>query len=365
MKAAVLHQVGQPMVIEEVGLDAPRAEEVRVRVAASGLCHSDYHFIVGDMPHPLPVVLGHEASGVVEAVGASVRHVRPGDLVVTCISGYCGECGECQTGHGYRCDAKPARAATPGESRITLRGQPVYQFGQLGGFAEEMLVHAHSVTKIPEGIPLDLAALLGCAVLTGVGAALNTAQIRPGDSVAVIGCGGVGLNVVQGASIAGASRIVAIDLNPSKLALATQFGATDVVRGGDGSVAEVLELTRGGVNYAFEVIGLAATVRQAFMMLRKGGAAVLVGVPKFGSDFAFPALPFLQKEVRVISSMMGSVPFQTAIPRYAQLYLDGALQLDPLISQRIPLEHINRGYEQLAAGQVARSVITFNAAAAT
>ena len=204
MKAAILREVGQPLSIEEVELDAPRDDEVRIRVVASGLCHSDYHFMVGDMPHPLPVVLGHEASGIVEAVGANVREVRPGDAVVTCISGFCGECCECQAGHNYRCDSKPMRPASVGDARITQRGTPIQQFGQLGGFAEEMLVHQHSVSKLPEGMPLDLAALLGCAVLTGVGAAVNRAAVKPGDAVAVIGCGGVGLNVIQGARLAGA-----------------------------------------------------------------------------------------------------------------------------------------------------------------
>ncbi|WP_226948584.1 Zn-dependent alcohol dehydrogenase [Rhizorhabdus wittichii] len=347
------------MSIEDVDLDGPRPDEVRIRVAASGLCHSDYHFIVGDMPHPLPVVLGHEASGIVEAVGENVRHVKVGDAVVSCISTYCGECTQCQTGHNYRCDDKPARAPAIGEARLSQAGKPVHQFGQLGGFAEEMLIHAHSVSRIPEDMPLDVACLLGCAVLTGVGAAIERAKVRPGDMVAVIGCGGVGLNVIQGARLAGASRIIAVDLNPAKLELAKVFGATDLVAGGDGVVEQVRELTKGGVDYAFEVIGLAPTVRQAFMMLRKGGAAVMVGVPKFGSDISIPAMPFLQQEVSLISSMMGSVPFQVAIPRYAQLYLEGRLNLDSLVSQRIALTDINKGYEQLAAGSVARSVITF------
>jgi S-(hydroxymethyl)glutathione dehydrogenase/alcohol dehydrogenase len=359
MKAAVLHEVGQPLVIEDVELDGPRPDEVRIRVVASGLCHSDYHFMTGDLSYPLPVVLGHEASGVVEAVGDDVRQYRPGDAVVTCVSVFCGECGECQTGHSHRCDDKPARPASPGNARITLRGKPVAQFAGLGGFAEEMVVHQHALSKLPAGMPLDVAALLGCGVLTGVGAVTNQAKVRPGESVAVIGCGGVGLNVIQAARIAGASRIIAIDLTPAKLELARLFGATDTLIGGETTVAEVTELTRGGVDYAFEVIGLPQTVRQAFMMLRKGGAAVIVGIAKQGSDFAFPASQFLHKEVRVISSLMGSAPFQVMLPKLAQLYLDGVLKLDPLISQRITLADINHGYQQLAVGEVARSVITF------
>jgi S-(hydroxymethyl)glutathione dehydrogenase / alcohol dehydrogenase len=359
VKAAILHETRQPMVIEDVELDAPRAEEVRIRVVASGLCHSDYHFMVGDMPCPVPALLGHEASGIIEAVGEDVRGLKPGDQVVTCFSAYCGECGQCQTGHTHRCDDKPARPATPADARVRLRGQPVFQFGGLGGFAEEMLVHSHAVTKLPEGMPLDLAALLGCAVITGVGAAVNRAKVGPGQTVVVIGCGGVGLNVIQGAKIAGAGRVIAVDLNPSKLELAKVFGATDTVLGGEQAVAEVVELTNGGVDAAFEVIGLAQTARQAAMMLRKGGTAVMVGVPKAGTEFAFPASPFLSKEISVTSTIMGSAPFQLFVPKLAQLYLDGVLKLDPLVSQRIPLADINRGYEQMVAGDVARSLITF------
>jgi len=180
MKAAILHEVGTPLTIEDVQLDATRADEVRIRVVASGLCHSDYHLMTGDLPHPMPIVLGHEASGVVEEVGENVRHIKPGDHVVTCISTYCGECGECQHGHGHICSDKPTRPATPGEARIMWRGKPVQQFCQLGGFAEEMLVHAHSVTKLPEGLPMDIAALLGCAVITGMGAVLHRAKVQPG-----------------------------------------------------------------------------------------------------------------------------------------------------------------------------------------
>jgi len=313
----------------------------------------------GDLPHPMPIVLGHEASGVVEEVGENVRHIKPGDQVVTCISTYCGECGECQHGHGHICSDKPTRPATPGEARIMWRGKPVQQFCQLGGFAEEMLVHAHSVTKLPEGMPMDIAALLGCAVITGMGAVLHRAKVQPGETVAVIGCGGVGLNVLQGAKLAGASRIIAVDLNPAKLELAKRFGATDCVLGGETAVAAVRELTAGGVDYAFEVIGLPITMRQAFLMLRKRGAAVLIGVPRFDAELSVPAISMLVNETRIISSVMGSSPHQVVIPQYAQLYLKGRLTLEPLISQKIGLQDINEGYAQLAAGAVARSVIMF------
>lgn len=360
MKASIFREVGKPLTIEEVHLDQPRADEVRIRVAASGLCHSDYHIITGDIPCPLPVLLGHEASGIVEAVGEGVQQFRPGDRVVTSLSGYCGECSECLDGRSNLCDNKPIRPATPGEARVTMNGEPIYQLGELGGFAEEMLVHANSLVKIPEAMPLDLAALLGCAVVTGVGAATTRASIRAGDTVAVIGCGGVGLNVIQGARLAGAGRIFAVDLHPSKLELAREFGATDLVAGGDTAAEEIVELTQGGVHHAFEVVGLPSTIRQALMMLRKRGVAVLVGVSRFGTELSLPALPFVPKEVGIIGSLLGSVPFQTTIPKLVDLYLDGRLKLEPLLSQRIRLEDINGAYDQLAAGEVARSVIVFD-----
>jgi S-(hydroxymethyl)glutathione dehydrogenase/alcohol dehydrogenase len=359
MKAAVLHEANTPLTIEDVQLDTTRADEVRIRVVASGLCHSDYHLMTGDLPHPMPIVLGHEASGMVVEVGENVRNLRPGDAVVTCISAYCGACAQCQHGHGHICSDKPARLASLGEARLSRAGQPVHQFCQLGAFAEEMLVHAHSVTKLPEGMPMDIAALLGCAVITGMGAVLHRAHVQPGETVAVIGCGGVGLNVVQAAKLAGASRIIAVDLNPAKLDLARAFGATDFILGGETAVAEVREMTSGGVDYAFEVIGLPVTMRQAFLMLRKRGAAVLIGIPRFDAALNIPAISLIVNETRIISSVMGSSPHQIVIPQYAQLYLNGKLTLDPLLSQRIALQDINEGYAQLVAGSVARSVIMF------
>ncbi len=359
MKAAILMEPGQEMSIEDVGLDAPRGREVRVRVLASGLCHSDLNVVNGHLPHPLPVILGHEAAGIVEATGEDVRGLKNGDRVVCCLSTHCGECGECQGGYAFRCDDKPRREALLGSARITWAGAPVHQFGQLGAFAEEMLVHEHSLARIPDEIGFDVAALLGCAVMTGVGAVLNSADVRPGEMVAVFGCGGVGLNVIQGARIAGASRIIAIDVNPSKLKLAQLFGATDVILADADAVGKVVELTKGGVHYAFEVAGRLDTLRQGFLMLRKGGGLVIVGMPPYGTDIALPGLLFLQKNLRVLSCMMGSAPHQVAIPRYAQFYLNGQLKLGPMVSQHITLADVNRAYAQLEAGEVARSVITF------
>jgi S-(hydroxymethyl)glutathione dehydrogenase / alcohol dehydrogenase len=360
MKAAVLRKAGEPLTIEEVDLDTPRADEVRVRVKSSGLCHSDLHFITGDFPGPMPMVLGHEAAGVVEAVGADVRGFKTGDRVVTCVSAFCGECGECQSGNSQRCDDKPGRKRDDMVQAISSNSQPIYRIGNLGGFAEAMVVNHRSVAKLPEEMPFDSACLMGCGVLTGAGAVLNGAKVEQGSSVAVIGCGGVGLNVIQAARIAGATQIIAIDLSPGKLELAKAFGATHTVTGGADSVAEILELSGGGVDYAFEVIGLTSTIRDAFLMLRKGGTVVLIGIPKMGSEVSLPVLPFIMKEVRVIGSLMGSVPFQIFLPQLARHYLNGVLKLDELVSNRIALEDINDGFAKMSSGDIARSVLVFD-----
>ena len=288
-----------------------------------------------------------------------MQSLSPGDRVVSCITGFCGGCEQCLSGHSHRCDRKPARAVLPGQSRIRLGDRPVYQFGQLGAFAEQMLVHVNSVTKVPREMPLDRAALLGCAVVTGIGAAVHGARVQPGQTVAVIGCGGVGLNVIQGARLAGASRIIAVDIADGKLELARKFGATDAVKGGEDATAAVVEMTQGGVDHTFEVIGLPATVRQGLLMLRKGGQLTLIGVPRFDAALSLPALPFVQKEVRIVGSAMGSVPFMLEVPRLARAYLEGRIELDALVSQRIALEDINHGYEAMTSGAVARSVIVF------
>jgi len=361
MKAAVLRQLGR-LDIEDVQLDGPRAEELRIRVLASGLCHSDYHVVTGDLPTALPAVLGHEAAGVVEAVGSAVTGFAPGDMVITCLSSFCGHCYPCQGGHNHRCEDKPGDPTDrDAGSRITASdGEAIYQLGNLGGFAEEMVVHQSSAVKMPEGLPASCAALLGCGVLTGTGAVLNAARVEPGSTVAVIGCGGVGLNAVQGARIAGAARIIAIDTNADKFDLARKFGATDVVQAGPDTVAEVIEMTRGGVDYAFEVVGTAATAQNAYDMVRAGGTAVLVGVAPLNSSLSVPITGMIISEKRVIGTLMGSTPFQTYLPKLAALYLQGSLLLDDLVSEEIPLDRINEGYAQMIGGNIARSVITFN-----
>jgi S-(hydroxymethyl)glutathione dehydrogenase/alcohol dehydrogenase len=297
---------------------------------------------------------------VIEAVGSDVTEFKKGDRVVTCVSQYCGHCRECLDGHNNVCGNKPSGRPADEPARITNSTEVFTQYAGLGAFAEEMLIHRTGVTKIPEDMPLEKAGLLGCAVLTGVGAALNGAKIRPGSTVVVVGCGGVGLNVIQGAKLCGAARIVAVDLNERKFELARVFGATDCVKGGPDAVAEVKELTGGGADYAFEVIGLAQTQEQALMMLRRLGTLMIVGMAPLTSQFKVPGVMVMAQQLEIRGSLMGSVPFQIAVPQYAQLYLDGKLKLDEMISQTIALEDINRGYDQMMAGDVARSVIVFD-----
>jgi S-(hydroxymethyl)glutathione dehydrogenase/alcohol dehydrogenase len=359
VKAAIFHQAGQPLTIEDVELDGPRAGELRVRMAASGLCHSDYHLISGALPIPAPAVLGHEAAGYVEAVGEDVRGIEVGDLVVSCFSSFCGQCGECQTGHNYRCTDKPAGPARAEGSRMVWKGRPVYQLAGIGGFAEEMVVHHSSVVKLPRDLPPAAAALLGCGVLTGAGAALNRARVRPGSKVVVIGCGGVGLNVIQGARIAGASEIIAVDLSEEKLAMAKRFGATAGVIGGPHAAEAVKDLTGGGVDYAFEAIGVPAAMRDAFLMLRMHGTLTILGMAKTGEEISIPALDLMYKDARIIASGMGDAPFQIFVPQLARYYLEGRLMLDELVSCEIPLSAVNAGFDNMIAGAGARNVLTF------
>lgn len=361
MRAAITPAVGQPFLVTDVTLANPIGREILIEVKASGLCHSDIGVAEVDRGFPMPALLGHEISGIVAGVGPDVRDFQIGDVVAASPISSCGSCNSCLQGHRYRCRQPEAIRRTPEQGpRITLDGQPVAQFIGIGGFAERALVHENNVVKLPTGIPFDVAALLGCGVVTGAGAAINSARVRPGDTVAVIGCGGVGLNVIQGARLAGARRIIAIDLQPAKLQLAAEFGATDIINAGDtDAVAAVRELTQGGVTHAFEVIGLKQTAEQAVAMLEKGGTAYLIGVQRPGTTLElllFEDITANQKGVRAVA--MGSSNLKVDIPMYAELYLQGRFKLDELISQRISLDEINEGYVALKNGGVARSVIT-------
>ncbi|HEU5266320.1 MAG TPA: Zn-dependent alcohol dehydrogenase [Jatrophihabitans sp.] len=360
MRAAVLERFGAPLVESEVALADLAADEVLVRVVASGICHSDRSAHIGGQDRPLPLVLGHEASGVVERVGAAVTTVGPGDHVVGSASAYCGRCSWCLRGLTQHC-ADKGQDRADGTARLTRAGSPVYAYVGLGGFASHMLISERSVVRLPHGMPLDKGALLGCAVLTGIGAVRHSARIAAGQTVAVIGCGGVGLNAVQGARLVGASRIVAVDLSPAKLDRAREFGATDVVdASAEDPVEAVQALTGGGVDHALEVVGTAATIEQAFAMTGVCGTTTVVGVARPDTAVNLPALAIMAAEKRIQGSRLGSGNFRLDVPLYSEMYLRGQLKLDELISEVIGLEDVNRGLTELDGSDGARSVIHFD-----
>lgn len=359
MKAAVLHEINKPLAIEEVSHGKPAPREVLVRTVAAGVCHSDLHFQNGSYPYPLPSVLGHESAGVVEEVGADVTYVKPGDHVITCLSAFCGHCEHCLTGHMSLCQEPELQRAGDQPPRLSIGKTPVNQFLNLSSFAERMLVHEHAIAKVREDMPLDRAALIGCGVTTGVGAVIHTAKVEPGSSVAIIGCGGVGLSAINGAAIAGAARIIAIDQVSSKLDLARKFGATDTINAAETDPIEaVRELTGGGVHYSFEAIGLKITAEQSFKMLARGGTATIIGMIPVGTQLEIHGPEFLM-ERKLQGSNMGSNRFRVDMPRFVDFYLQGRLHLDDMISRRIKLEDVNEGMAALETGEVARSVIMF------
>jgi S-(hydroxymethyl)glutathione dehydrogenase / alcohol dehydrogenase len=359
MKAAVFHAPNEPMTIENVEIDKPGRREVLIRTAAAGLCHSDLHFMEGKYPTPTPIVLGHESAGIVEAVGEDVSYVKPGDHVITCLSVFCGHCEFCLTGHMSICQTPEVKMAPGKAKRMRWQGQHLNQFTNLSSFAEQMLVHENALVKVRHDMPLDLAALVGCGVITGYGAIVHTAKVQPGSNVAVLGCGGIGLSAINAAQIAGAGRIIAIDKDPGKLELAKQFGATDVINPANGDVAkQVNELTSGGVHYSFECIGLKQTVEDSFRMLASGGTSTIIGMIPVGTKVEFHGPDFL-RERRIQGSMMGSNRFRVDMPRLVEFYMQGRLKLSEMISGRLALEQINEGFEALKKGGVARNVIMF------
>ncbi len=360
MRAALLRDIPGELSVEDIEIDRPGPREVLIRTAAAGLCHSDLHFIEGKYPYMLPTVLGHESAGIVEAVGDQVTYVRPGDHVITFLSVFCGECDYCLGGRPTLCQSQAMGRALDAAPRLSQNGSPVFQFLNLSSFAEQMLVHEHAVVKIDPEFPLDKAAILGCGVTTGLGASINTAGIRPGDVVAVIGLGAVGFSAVQGARIAGASRIIAIDMAPSKLAQAEGLGATDTVNASEGdAVAKVLELTGTGVHHAIEAIGLKVTTEQAFQMLRPGGTATIIGMIPYGTSVEIDGFSLLV-ERKLQGCVMGSSNFRVDIPNYIELYKQGRLKLDELVSAHIKLDEVNDAFEKLKGAEVLRSVIIFD-----
>jgi S-(hydroxymethyl)glutathione dehydrogenase/alcohol dehydrogenase len=357
-------EVGQPLEIRDIDIDDPMPHEVVVTVKASGLCHSDLHTMKTDFGWPVPMVLGHEVAGVVEAVGHEVTDVKVGDHVVANLISSCGRCANCLRGVPTNCTDPGAIRRGPGERpRYTMDGKAVAQIGDIGGFAEQILVHERNLVPIDPAIPFDRAALLGCGVITGVGAVKNAAGVRFGDAVAVIGCGGVGLNVVQGAAIAGASHVIAVDLQPAKLDLARKFGATATINPAEeadlpGRVREIVG--KGGVDYAFEVIGLPQTVQQAIDITDVGGSTYVVGKMRPGTAGSLSSDDLLRRNRKLSGVFMGATVAGVDIPLYATLYQQGRLNLDDLVAETIPLERINEGYAKLEKGETARSVVVFD-----
>ncbi len=363
MKAAVYYRPHEPLSVEEVELLEPQRQEATVRIAAAGVCHSDLHFIDGLLPHLAPAVLGHEGAGVIEAVGEGVTYVQPGDHVILSFIPSCGECSYCIVGRPNLCTAGNRAAARgtllDGTTRLRKGGEPLYHMTCTSCFAERAVLPESSLVKIGEEMPLDRAALIGCGVMTGVGAAINTARVQAGSTVAVIGCGGVGLNVVQGAALCGAAKIIAIDVNDFKLELAQQFGATHAVNAAkEDPVTAVRNLSPGGADYAFEVIGRPETMRQAYDATRRGGMTVVVGLAPAGAELSIPAGSLLQEKVLTGSAYGGTRP-RVDMPKLVELYLAGKLKLDELISRVYPLDGINEAFEAMRAGEVARSIIRF------
>ena len=362
MKAAVFRGANKPLTIEEIDVDEPMAHEVVLRVVASGVCHSDLHFIEGTYTYlQAPGILGHEGAGIVEAVGSQVDYVKPGDHVITSPSVFCGSCENCLTGRPNICLVKPQRSPDqPPRLRVASTGEAAQTLAQLGTYAEKMLVHENALAKIPEDMPLDRAALIGCGVTTGVGAALNTAKVEPGSTVAVFGCGGVGLSVVQGAYIAGARQIIAVDMGEYKLGTAREMGATDLVDASEGDpVQAIVEMTGGGVDYSFEAIGLKETTEQAFYSLKVGGTATLIGMIPEGQEVHLDGV-MLRAERKIQGCSMGSNRFRVDMPRYIELYKQGRLRLDEMITRRRPLDEINDAFRAMKDREVTRTVLTFD-----
>jgi S-(hydroxymethyl)glutathione dehydrogenase/alcohol dehydrogenase len=366
-KAAVLTGIDQPLEMrDDVELAPPGPGELRIQIGASGVCHSDLSVSNGTLPLPLPVVLGHEGAGIVQEVGEGVTDLEVGDHVVLSFVPNCQECYFCKRGQGYLCEQSamtPMGGLLDGTTRLTSGGAPLHQMTMLGTFSTEAIVPRISAVKIPEDIPLKVAALIGCGVLTGVGAALNTADIHEGDTVVVIGCGGVGLNVIQGATIAGAANIVAIDRFPQKLEMAREFGATHFVQAGEQDAAAAITEATGGrlADSVFEVIGLEATMMQAMDLVRQGGEVVLVGVPRMDVFLNLnAAFTFLYLAKTVKGCWYGSSNVNEDVPKLLSLYQEGKLKLDELISREIAVEDVNEAFEAMEKGEVARSVITYD-----
>ncbi|HJQ84032.1 MAG TPA: Zn-dependent alcohol dehydrogenase [Candidatus Binatia bacterium] len=356
MKAAVFHAADRPVAVEDVRVKDPGPGEVRVAIRAAGLCHSDLSVIDGSIPYPTPVVLGHEGAGVVEATGAGVTAVREGDTVVLSTLAHCGRCPACEVGRPTECRNAPnSKETQPFE---LADGRRAYQFANASAFVSRTVIREQSAIAIDPRVPFDRAALIGCGIMTGVGAVLNRARVETGSTMAVFGLGGIGLSCVQGGVLAGAAKIVAVDVVSAKLELARRLGATHTVDAGrDDPVVAIRDLTRGGADYAFEAVGNLAVIRQALEALGPGGALTIVGVPKLGSKLDFVVHALYQNKA-ILGCRYGTARPRRDFPMLADLYLGGRLKIDELITRRYRLEQFGDALEELKAGTLARGVFS-------
>lgn len=361
MKAVVALELNK-LSVEDITLDAPKAGEVLVKMGATGVCHSDLSVVNGTLPLPMPMVLGHEGAGVVDQVGEGVTNVVPGDHVVLSFVPACGDCFFCARNESHLCTCgQPNGLMLDGTARAHLGDRDLHVMQFLGNMAEYAVVPAISVVPIDKDIPMQAAALVGCGVTTGVGAAINTAQVQPGSTVAVVGCGGVGLSVIQGARIAGAKQIIGVDLADNKLEMATRFGATDSVNASSDPVAQVKELTGGvGVDYAFEAIGLSATIMQSYGMARRGGSAIIVGAGKLTDPFTIPALMLFAEAKTIQGCFYGSVNARVDFPMLLDLYKQQKLDLDGMVTSTYRIDEAPQAFEDMQKGINARGVILFD-----
>lgn len=365
MKVSIVEKLGSPFVTKEAEIDDPKDYEVLIDVKASGLCHSDVHVAEKGYGFPFPVLLGHEVAGIVTGLGDKVTEFAIGDHVVGCLIQFCGHCEACLSGRTHLCEHPEETLRKPDEKpRVWLKDNKevslVQAFG-LGGFASQVLVHQNQLAKVPDEIPFSRACILGCGTVTGAGAVINTAHVRPGNSVAVIGTGGVGLNAISGARIAGASTIIAIDIQDDKLEFSKRFGATHTINSSNvDAVAAVREITGGGVDVALEVIGIVSTAEQALAMAKKGGGAYLIGMQKPGSKISIAGFEDMLIPAKHVEGVyMGSSNLKHDIPMYAKLYLEGRLNLDDLIYKEINIDEVQEGYQELIQGKIiGRSVVT-------
>ncbi|MEU0265133.1 Zn-dependent alcohol dehydrogenase [Nocardioides sp. NPDC006303] len=361
MRAAVLNRVGA-LDIETLHVDEPGPNEVRIRPHHVGLCHSDLHYIDGTHQTDLPEVLGHEAAGVVESIGENVSRVSVGDHVVTSLTMFCGTCMYCVTGRLSLCEERARLRQRPRPSLVNDAGEAVGVMGGVGAFAEMLVIHENGVARLDRELPLPVAALFGCAVLTGVGAVVRSADVRVGDTVAVIGCGGIGLAAVQGARLAGASRIIAIDLAEAKLRAAARFGATDILTSGSALQDELRKLVPNGVDFSFEAVGRRETVEAAMQALAPGGTCTVLGMVPDSTPIQVPASQLYFTEKRLQGAFIGSSRFVVDVAQLSALYGQRRLDLDGMISHRLAFDEIQRGFELLKHPDTLRVVLDMPAA---